>query len=108
MPLGFKRVCRALPQGRVQLGGHLEEVVLFRVWFRGAGVPSGVVGRAFLEFHAEFLDEGAVFVFVGIFLGEEFVAGEDGVGQRRGYSGAWVESDIFHAAGGEGGRGRRA
>jgi hypothetical protein len=80
------------------LRGDHKMVVLFAFGFVG---DLGAVGvGAFLEFHAEFFDEGAVFVFAGVFLGEEFVAGEDGVGageEAEGLGGV----GHFHAAGGE-------
>ena len=45
--------------------------------FRGG--RGGAAGR-FEVGHAKLGDEGAVLVFAGVFLGEEFVAGENGVG----------------------------
>jgi len=71
--------------------------MFFAFGFVGRG---GVAGGAFEEFHAEFLDEGVVFVFAGVGLGEEFFAGEDGVGageEAEGLGGV----GHFDAAGGE-------
>ncbi len=52
------------------------------------------------EFHAEFFEELVVFVFGGVGLGEEFFAGEDGVGAGEEAEGLGFVGH-FDAAGGE-------
>src|SRR5689334_291123 len=84
-------VAAKLDSGK-RVASSLGAMVSLRNQFTGDGVSVRLAGRRFFmrgiggasgdihEAHAKFLHEAAVAVFAVVFLGEEFVAGEDGIG----------------------------